>query len=147
MKPHPFVVEPHHYPRALDVLGTRITVLAANTSTQSHEITLQEGPPDSGPPPHTHPWHESFFVLRGQVHFDCAGQPVLATAGTLVHVPAGTVHAFRFASEGASMLEIAGAGGNATAMFADLAREVPPGPPDVPRVIDLLQRHGVAVAA
>jgi quercetin dioxygenase-like cupin family protein len=142
----PFVVEARRYPRPLDVLGTRITVLAANADTRSHEVTLQEGPPDSGPPPHSHPWHETFFVLRGQVHFDCAGQPVLASAGTLVHVPAGTVHAFRFASEDASMLEIAGAGGHATAMFADLAREVPAGPPDVPKVIGLLQRHGVAVA-
>ena len=68
-------------------------------------------------------------------------------AGTLVHVPAGTVHAFRFGASGGAMLEFTGAGGSATQMFTSVAREVPPGPPDVPRLIGILQRHGVAVAA
>ena len=147
MKPQAIVLPPQDRPRALNVLGTQITVLADNTRTQAHEITLQEGPEGSGPPPHLHPWPESFYVLRGEVGFHCAGQDVTAGPGTLVHVPAGTVHAFRYGAGGGAMLEIAGAGAAATAMFTALADELPPGPPDVPSVVNLLGRFRVEVAA
>ncbi len=147
MKTQPFVVPPQGRPASLNVLGVRITVLASNTATGAYEITLQEGDEGVGPPPHSHGWDESFFVTRGAVEFDCAGRTELATAGTLVHVPAGTVHAFRFGAGGGGMLEFTGAGGAATQMFTSVAREVPPGAPDVPRLIGILQRHGVAVVA
>lgn len=145
-----FVVQPSAYPPALDVLGIGITVLAPNSATRSHEVTLQQGDEGIGPPPHRHPWDETFFVTGGEVTFDCAGQTVQARVGTLVHVPANTVHAFRFGRGGGAMVEIAGAGAAATAMFSDVAARFPPGAPaaaDVPRLLDVLQRHGVAVAA
>ena len=126
MKPASFVVTPDDYPDALDVLGVKITVLAANTATGAYEVTLQEGDEGVGPPPHSHPWDESFFVMRGTVEFSCAGKTVTAQAGSLVHVPAGTVHAFRFGKGGAAMIEFTGAGGGATKMFAQVAQEVPP---------------------
>ena len=67
--------------------------------------------------------------------------------GTLVHLPAGTVHHFRFGAEGGKMIEITGKGGSATKLFTALDREIAPGPPDIPAVIGVLQRHGVNVAA
>ena len=146
MNAQAFVVPPSQYPRPLDVLGTRITVLAPNTRTQGYEITLQEGAEGSGPPPHSHAWDESFFVTRGSVEFECDDQRVLAGVGTLVHVPAGTVHAFRYAHGGGAMLEFTAAGGAATAMFTALAEEVPAGPPDLPTLLGVLERHGVSVA-
>ena len=100
-----------------------------------------------GPPPHKHDWDESFFVLTGTIELSCAGKTQHVQAGTLVHVPARTVHAFRFGVSGGSMLELSGAGGSATKVFTQLDREVPIGPPDIPKVIDILQRHGVDVAA
>jgi hypothetical protein len=139
MKPEAFVVTPQDYPRAMNVLGVQITVLAPNTATRGYEVTLQEGDEGVGPPPHSHPWDESFFVMRGKVEFSCAGKTVLGLAGSLVHVPAG--------SGGGAMIEFSGAGGSATKMFTQVAREVPPGPPDVPKLIDILQNHGVTVAA
>jgi quercetin dioxygenase-like cupin family protein len=146
---HPFVVQPESYPAALNVLGARITVLASNSATRSHEVTVQQGDEGVGPPPHCHPWDETFFVTRGRVTFACAGQTTQTREGTLVHVPAGTVHAFRFGPGGGSMLEIAGAGGAACAMFSHVADQFPAGAPaaaDVPRLIGVLQQHGVAVA-
>jgi quercetin dioxygenase-like cupin family protein len=147
MTTQPFIVSPQDYPRALSVLGVQITVLAPNTATQSYEITLQEGAQGMGPPPHKHDWDESFFVLTGTIELSCAGKTQHVQAGTLVHVSAGTVHAFRFGDGGGSMLEVSGAGGSATNMFTQIDREVPAGPPDIPKVIDILQRHGVTVAA
>jgi quercetin dioxygenase-like cupin family protein len=147
MTTRPFIVSPQDYPRALSVLGVQITVLAPNTATQSYEITLQEGAQGMGPPPHKHDWDESFFVLTGTIELSCAGKTQYVQAGTLVHVPAGTVHAFRFGDSGGSMLELSGAGGSATKVFTHLDREVPVGSPDIPKVIDILQRYGVAVDA
>ena len=147
MNPQAFTITPDDYPRALNVLGIQITVLAANSATGSYEVTLQQGDEGAGPPPHSHPWDESFFVIRGNVEFSCAGKTVTARVGSLVHVPARTVHAFRFAKGGAAMIEFTGAGGGATKMFTQLAQEVPPGPPDISKLVGILQNHRVTVEA
>jgi len=108
MKTQPFVVTPKDYDPALHVLGTKVTVLASNAATQSYEITLQQGDEGTGPPLHSHNWDESFYVLKGKVEFSCAGKTVMCTPGTLVHVPAGTVHGFRYGAGGGEMLELTG---------------------------------------
>jgi len=74
------------------VLGNKVTVLASKAVTQSYEITLQPGDEGMGPPLHSHNWDESVYVLKGKVEFSCAGKTVICMPGTLVHVPAGTVH-------------------------------------------------------
>ena len=37
-------------------------MLASGAQTGGYEIFLQVGPEGSGPPPHNHPWDESFYV-------------------------------------------------------------------------------------
>jgi quercetin dioxygenase-like cupin family protein len=142
-----FVTTPEQRPVPLDVVGIAITVLAPNTRTGSYEITLQEGPEGVGPPPHSHPWDESFYVTRGSVLFSAGGADHTAGPGTLVHVPAGTVHAFRFGAGGGGMVEFSGAGGQATRLFSSVAKEVPEGVANLPKLLGVMQRHGVAVAA
>jgi len=63
----PFVVAPNDYGDALDIVGEHVTVLASGEAAAGYEIFLQRGPEGSGPPPHTHPWDESFFVLKGEI--------------------------------------------------------------------------------
>ena len=53
--------------------------------------------------------------------------------GTLVHVPAATMHGFRYGVGGGEMLELTGQGGFATQMFTVINKEIPPGPPTFPR--------------
>ncbi len=101
MKAQPFVVTPKDCDPALNVLGTKVTVLASNAATQAYEITLQQGDEGMGPPPHSHNWDESFYVLKGKVEFTCAGKTIMCMPGTLVHVPAGTVHGFRYGAAAA----------------------------------------------
>src|SRR5690349_10305674 len=111
MKVDPFVVTPQNYRQPLVVVGVNVTVLASNEATKGYEITVQEGPEGTGPVRHTHPWDESFYVLRGTVDVDCDGRIVEAEPGTLVHFPAGTAHGYRFGAGGGAMLEISGPGG------------------------------------
>lgn len=138
------VLTPERRARALDVVGMRITVLASNAATQAYGITLQEGGEGSGPPPHSHGWDEAFYVLRGEVAFDGDGAARVCTPGTLVHVPRGTVHGFRFGRGGGAMLEISGAGAQAVPFFTAIDAEIPGGALDVPKLLELASRHGVA---
>ena len=136
------VVPPEKYDTALNVVGTSVTVLASVARTKGYEITLQKGDSGMGPPPHSHGWDESFFVLKGTILFQCDGRETLCKPGTLVHVPAGTVHAFSYGESGGEMLEIAGKGSQATQMFTDFNNEVP-SPPDISKVLAVWARNGV----
>ena len=146
MKPQPFVVTPKEYSRALNVLGTKITILASNTATQGYEITLQEGGEGSGPSPHSHNWDESFYVIKGKVEFSYGDKIMMAEPGTLVHLPAGTVHGFRFGAGGGTMIEITGQGGFASKMFTAIDKEINPDSPDIIKLIEILNQNGAAIA-
>lgn len=138
------VVTPGDRRPTLDVIGVQVTVLVSDAECPTQQITLQAGGERVGPPPHSHTWDESFYVTRGQVEFTCGDKSATCGVGTLVHVPAGTVHAFSFGPGGGEMLEITGAGSQAVRMFTALAREIPPGPLDVPKVVEVAGAYGVA---
>ena len=125
-------------------VGEKLTVLASKDVTGGYEIFLQEGPPGSGPPPHSHGWDEAFFVLGGEIEFGFGDEVMTAKAGTLVHLPAGTTHWFRFGPNGGKMLSVTGAG-NASQLFTEIDREVPPGPPDLAKLMVVANRTGVKV--
>jgi quercetin dioxygenase-like cupin family protein len=139
-------LKPDQREPALNVVGTEVTVLASNAATQSYGITLQRGDEGTGPQPHSHAWDEAFYVLSGKVNFVCGGSAYPCDAGTLVHVPKGTVHGFSYGAGGGEMLEITGAGALAAQMFKAVDHEIPPGAPDVPKLLDVLKRNGVDVA-
>jgi mannose-6-phosphate isomerase-like protein (cupin superfamily) len=121
----------------------QITVLAANAATQSYGLTLQQGDEFTGPPPHRHGWDEAFYVLKGEVNFQCDGKATLCKQGTLVHVPRNTLHGFSFGPGGGQMLEISSAGGQAAPFFTAIDQEIPPGPPNLPKLLELAKSHGV----
>jgi quercetin dioxygenase-like cupin family protein len=146
MKAEPFIVTPGSLDRPLTVLGVQITPLAQNTATLGYEITLQAGDEHVGPPPHRHDWDETFYVLEGAVEINVEGEVTRCEKGALAHLPAGTVHGYRFCEGGGRMLEITGQGGQAIRMFSDLSQRIPPGPPDLPLVASALLEHGVTLA-
>lgn len=59
-------------------------------------------------------------------------------------MPAGTIHAFSFGTGGGEMLEVTGAGSKAVQMFTALDREMPPGPLDIPKVVQVAGEYGLA---
>lgn len=142
--PKPFVVEPDRTPRALDVVGEKITVLASGSQTGSYEIFLQAGPEGSGPPPHNHPWDESFYVTKGEIAFGIDDGEMIASPGTLVHLPAGTTHWFRFGKGGGEMVSMTSREG-ASHLFADIDREIPPETPDLEKLVEIGRRHELTV--
>jgi hypothetical protein len=82
MAAKPFVVTPQDYPPPLNIVGEHVTVIASGEATESYEIFHQRGPEGSGPPPHSHPWDESFFVTKGQIDFGIGAESTTAFPGT-----------------------------------------------------------------
>ncbi|HEY7165649.1 MAG TPA: cupin domain-containing protein [Candidatus Binatia bacterium] len=143
--PAPFVTKREDSPRSLNVVGENITVLASGAQTGSYEIFLQVGPENSGPPPHSHPWDESFYVIRGEIAFGVGDTETVASAGTLVHLPAGTTHWFRFGKGGGEMLSMTSREG-ASRMFTDMDREIAPAKPDLEKLVEIGRRYGLALS-
>jgi quercetin dioxygenase-like cupin family protein len=143
----PFAVFPENRPRPLNIVGEQLTVLASREATDGYEIFLQDGPSGSGPPPHSHPWDESFYVISGEIEFGVDDEHMTGGAGTLVHVPAGTVHWFRFGTGGGQMISISGAGSRASTLFTEIDAEIPVGPPDVRKLVAVGKRNGVKMIA
>ncbi len=139
------VMPPAARPRALNIVGERLTVLAEQSATQGYEVFLQEGPAGSGPPPHHHTWDEAFFVLEGEVAFGVDERELTATTGTFVHLPAGTTHWFRFGPDGGRMLSLTGAGSKAAAFFTGVDAALPQGEMDVAVIGAVAAAHELTV--
>jgi quercetin dioxygenase-like cupin family protein len=137
-----FVVSPQDRTPSLSVVGEHITMLARAAQTGSYEIFFQAGPEGRGPPPHSHPWDEAFYVLRGEVAFSIGNCQSLAVAGTLVQVPGGTTHWFRYRQGGGEMLTLT-SGEGASAFFTDVDRNVSSENPDPGKFIGIAVSHGL----
>ena len=142
--PKPLVVTPNDYPKPLNIVGEQLTILASGAQTKGYEIFLQKGHEGSGPPPHSHDWDESFYVISGVVDFGVGEKNMTAHAGTLVHLPAGTTHWFRFGKGGGEMLSMTSREG-ASKFFTDVDREVPPVNPPLEKLAAVAARHGLKV--
>ena len=145
MSPKPFVVTPKDYDRPLNIVGEQLTILASGARTGGYEVFLQRGPEGSGAPPHNHPWDESFYVIKGEIEFGIDKEHMVAKPGTLVHLPAGTTHWFRFAKGGGEMVSMTSREA-ASHMFTDFDREIPPDKPDLGKLAEIGGRYGLKVA-
>ncbi len=141
----PLIIDADNAPRALNVVGEKVTVLASGAQTGSYEIFRQVGAEGNGPPPHSHPWDEAFYVIRGEIAFGAGDKELVGRPGALVHLPAGTVHWFRFGVGGGEMISVTSREG-ASKMFADFDREISPDRPDVGKLVEVGARYGAAIA-
>ena len=133
--------------------GSLWTVKASAEQTGGKFSFIEEiSPKGAGTPLHRHPEdEETFYVLKGEISFYLDDdQPVTASSGSFVHVPAGAVHAFVVDSETARYLIITTAQHERFyhAAFGDPARsrDLPPeGEPDWERIDAAAQEYKVEV--
>jgi quercetin dioxygenase-like cupin family protein len=135
-----------HAAQALNVAGEQLRVLASGDQTGSYEVFHQEGAEGSGPPPHSHPWDEAFYVIRGEITFGVGDRKAVGQPGTFVHVPGGATHWFRFGAGGGEMISLTSRAG-AAAMFTAFDREIISDKPDLAKLIEIAGRHGAKVGA
>jgi quercetin dioxygenase-like cupin family protein len=94
---------------ALWSVGALTTVKAtADQTAEAYAIIEDLAPKGSGTPLHRHQEDdEAFYVLEGKLTFYLGDDaPLHASPGSFVHIPGGTVHAFRVDSETARYLII-----------------------------------------
>ena len=141
----PLVVTLDQAPSPLKMVGEEVTILASGAQTGSYEIFRQSGPEGSGPPPHRHDWDEAFYVVDGEVLFGVDDQQdLVARAGTLVHVPGGSTHWFRFGAGGGAMISMTSREG-ASAFFTEVDREVSPIEPDLAALVGIAAAHKIDI--
>ncbi|HLN87383.1 MAG TPA: hypothetical protein VK200_12995, partial [Candidatus Limnocylindrales bacterium] len=83
-------------------------------------------------------------VIKGEIAFGIDNSETTALPGTLVHLPAGTTHWFRFGKGGGEMISMTSREG-ASHMFTELDREISPDKPDFGKLVEVGRRHGLAV--
>ena len=84
-------------------------------------------------------------MIAGQVAFGVDGDDdLLASPGTLVHIPGGSTHWFRFGPGGGEMISMTSRAG-AAAFFTDVDREVSPTEPDFGVLLGVATAHGLTV--
>jgi quercetin dioxygenase-like cupin family protein len=134
------VIRPDQTPGPVNVVGEAITILAGGDPGKPFEMHIQEGVQGGGPPAHFHPWDEAFYVIDGQVEVTVEGTATTVSAGGYVHIPGGTIHAYRNVSTTAKMIGVVSdpRGGR---FFAAVDRlRVPE---DLPRILEIAEAHGV----
>ena len=134
---------PDHQPTPLNIVCEGIAMLTSKSESSGYEVFFQEGAEGSGPPPHSHDWDESFYLIKGSIEFGYDEEQVTPTAGTFVHLPAGTVHWFRFNTEGGQMISITSQTSNAATFFTELSNEIPSGQPELDKLKLVADRNGV----
>ena len=141
--PAPFVVTPKDH-QPLRVAGETVSVLADAPRTGSIELFLQEGPEGAGPPPHVHPWDESYYVLEGAIEVLTGDRMQTVARGEFMFVPSGTTHMFRIKTARARFLSFNSRGG-AAAFFREIDREVGD-TLDIVKMVQIADRHAVQLA-
>jgi quercetin dioxygenase-like cupin family protein len=139
----PFMAEANELPPALDVLGERITVLAASERTGGLELFRQLGEAGQGPPPHAHGWDETFYVVAGELEFGAGAATRRLGPGAVAHIPGGVTHWFRFLTAG-EMLSVTSAAG-ASGLFTALDAAARAGPPDHAVLASVIREHGATL--
>jgi len=128
----------------LKVMGAGVRFLCEAEKTGNAwslmEVVL---PKHSGPPPHHHPWDEAYYVVEGEVEFSIDGKPQIVGAGEFVYAPGGTPHGFQGASDRPSRVIIFDAPAHAEAFFREVDREVREMPRDLPKALEIGERHDI----
>lgn len=106
------------------------------------EATFPAGLP--GPPRHRHPWHESFYVLSGELKFTVGDDRIFARSGDLVHAPGGVPHTYANAGSATATALALFSPGRFLAALEEYATAFPPGggPPNMDRLLSLYAKWG-----
>jgi quercetin dioxygenase-like cupin family protein len=81
----------------IEAWGIRVDLLVTGAETDGRYAVIEYAVPPTrvGPALHAHrEMEESFYVTEGTLHFRVGDETRTAPAGTFVHVPANTPHAF-----------------------------------------------------
>jgi quercetin dioxygenase-like cupin family protein len=135
------------------LVGDLIEVmLSAEDTGGAYSMIEETTPPGGGPPPHLHrDEDEALCVLEGEVEFLLGEDTIPAGAGTCVHVPRGTLHAFKNVGTSPSRVLAVITPGGFEGFFLEAGEpategsSAPEGEPDVGRIVEIGRRYGLEI--
>jgi quercetin dioxygenase-like cupin family protein len=80
-------------------------------------------------PLHSHPWEETFYILEGELEIQIGNRRETIGAGSVSHIPANAVHAFKIVSPVAILLVIVSPA-VAEAFYREAGEKLTSFPPD-----------------
>jgi quercetin dioxygenase-like cupin family protein len=145
---HPYVLS-REEGTSVWFLGTLMTVKASGeTTSNGFGLIEQVLPPGFAPPPHIHHNEdEAFYLLEGNITFQCGDQTFNATAGSFVYLPRGIVHGFTVAADQPARLLQINTPAGLEHFFVEMGESAPaltlppPAPPDVEKLLRLASKY------
>ena len=92
------LLPPLHSGNQMVVFGHLFTFLATTEeSNNQYSIYEDQVPPLAGPPPHSHPDEELFYVVSGDFEFVLhdPSRPFSVVPGQLIKIPSNAIHTFK----------------------------------------------------
>ncbi|MBS0196509.1 MAG: cupin domain-containing protein [Planctomycetes bacterium] len=132
--------------KVIRAFGDEIALHLTGAETDGkYTLFTSVSPPGGGPPPHYHlNEDETFFVLEGRAEFFKDGVWAEVPVGSVVYTPRGVVHTFRNAGQTHLKLLVSTAPSGFEVFFARCEEVLSkPGPPDMPRIIQIAAEHGI----
>ena len=141
--------------RRLGVVGDVYRFLVTGEETDGKYATFEAFvPPGGGPPPHLHRREaESFLVLEGVMTFQHGDERIVASEGTFLHMPVGSVHCFKNESNEVARLLISVVPAGLEQMFFEVGLPLgendqsapPPTAADIEKLIEASSRYGIEI--
>jgi quercetin dioxygenase-like cupin family protein len=133
--------------RKLNVLGHDITVKVSSEQTGGDYYVFEVvTPPGHGIPPHVHQGEDEVIeVVEGDYGIFIGGENFHASKGDILHFARHTPHAFQNVGDrpGKTLWTVM-PGASFEAFFEELAA-LPPGPPDMGKVVEVFGRYNMEV--
>jgi quercetin dioxygenase-like cupin family protein len=92
------VLTPLHSGNQMMVFGHLFTFLATTEESNNQYCVYEDNvPPQAGPPPHSHPDEELFYVISGKFEFVLhdPSRPFSVVPGQLIKIPSNAIHTFK----------------------------------------------------
>ena len=125
------------------VLDAVFTTKATGKDTKGawtlYEITDTAG---NGPPLHTHPWDEAFYILEGELEIQTGTKTIVATPGYFINIPGETAHAFKILSASAKFIALISPA-QANQFYEEMGQFVSSMPQDMSKFQAIADKHRV----
>lgn len=152
------IIRPHEGESYLS-LASRVTIKVPSEATGGAFAVMEHVvPPGGGPPPHTHRETELIYIVDGTFSVTVGADEETVGAGSLLHVPPGTVHTTRNVGDRAGRQLNVYLPGGGEGFFREVGTRVDAGEPmpnldrpgslagvDMARVLELAARYGMEV--